>query len=546
VSVPTGVRRGSRHARDDGQAPARLRTNALAIGAYVVAGVALFAVFYRLARTVTVESDQANVILMAQDMLHGNLVLHGWHASDVSFYTTELPQYALIEAVIGVREAVTHVAATMSYTLAVLLAVLLARGGVSGRRALIRTLIVAGIMLPIMSNGGTLIGTMGHLGTSVPLLVIWVLLDRGGRRWWVPPLVSVLLAWVLVADKLTLVAGVGPVAVVGVVSVLWGLGRREVRWFELSLAAAAGVAVVLAEAAEAVLRALGGYVLAPLGMHLLPLDQMGSGMAAALRQVCDLFGANFWDLHGAEYWFGLLHVVSLALLIGAVLIASLSLVMPGLGGRVTLTDQVLVVACVALVCAYGLTTASTAGPHEMAPIVPFGAALTGRVLVTRTAAREHRVPVREAALAGWVAGSLVLAGYLGGLAYAADQPVALPKFAPLASWLSAHHLSGGLGGYWVASVVTLDSGGRVPVRALQPGTLAPYWWMSKDTWYDPASSQANFLIIDTEPGFTTGWTRHEIDAAFGKPERVYHTEGTITVLVWNHNLLKDLPGSASS
>ena len=31
-------------------------------------------------------------------MLHGNLLLHDWWVSDVSFYTTELPQYAAIEA----------------------------------------------------------------------------------------------------------------------------------------------------------------------------------------------------------------------------------------------------------------------------------------------------------------------------------------------------------------------------------------------------------------------------------------------------------------
>jgi hypothetical protein len=64
--------------------------------------------------------------------------------------------------------------------------------------------------------------------------------------------------------------------------------------------------------------------------------------------------------------------------------------------------------------------------------------------------------------------------------------------------------------------------------------------MAKDTWYDPASAQANFLVLDTEPGLTTSWTQQQIDAKFGKPTHVYHTEGTITVLVWNHNLLKNL------
>ena len=34
-------------------------------------------------------------------MLHGNLLLHNWWVSDVSFYTTELPQYMLIDALPG-------------------------------------------------------------------------------------------------------------------------------------------------------------------------------------------------------------------------------------------------------------------------------------------------------------------------------------------------------------------------------------------------------------------------------------------------------------
>jgi hypothetical protein len=38
----------------------------------------------------------------------------------VSFYTTELPQYALIESVLGLGAWVVHVGASMTYTLLVL------------------------------------------------------------------------------------------------------------------------------------------------------------------------------------------------------------------------------------------------------------------------------------------------------------------------------------------------------------------------------------------------------------------------------------------
>ena len=55
---------------------------------------------------------------MAWDMLHGNVLLHGWYLSDVSFITTELPQYALLDA-LGLRTDTAHVAAAMTYTLVV-------------------------------------------------------------------------------------------------------------------------------------------------------------------------------------------------------------------------------------------------------------------------------------------------------------------------------------------------------------------------------------------------------------------------------------------
>ena len=107
----------------------------------------LFTVYLRLSRTQPENSDQANILLVASDMLHGNLLLHGWYLTDVSFYTTELPQYAVLEIFFGVHADTAHIAAAMTYTLAVLLAVLVARGGFSGRAAVTRMAIAAGIML---------------------------------------------------------------------------------------------------------------------------------------------------------------------------------------------------------------------------------------------------------------------------------------------------------------------------------------------------------------------------------------------------------------
>jgi hypothetical protein len=123
------------------------------VAAFAAAGVILFCAYPRLAQTDAENSDMANILLMASDMLHGNVLLSGWHVSDVSFYTTELPQYALLESFLGVHMATAQVAAAMTYTLTLLLAVLLAKGSTSGRDAALRVLIVGAIMLAPQLGG---------------------------------------------------------------------------------------------------------------------------------------------------------------------------------------------------------------------------------------------------------------------------------------------------------------------------------------------------------------------------------------------------------
>ena len=57
-----------------------------------LAATALFILYLRQSRSVAVGSDGGSIALQAWDMAHGNFLLHGWAMSDVSFYTTELPQ----------------------------------------------------------------------------------------------------------------------------------------------------------------------------------------------------------------------------------------------------------------------------------------------------------------------------------------------------------------------------------------------------------------------------------------------------------------------
>jgi hypothetical protein len=131
----------------------------------------------------------------------------------------------------------------------------------------------------------------------------------------------------------------------------------------------------------------------------------------------------------------------------------------------------------------------------------------------------------------------LLAGYAASLGYAAAQPSAPPMNTQLVQFLKAHHLTHGVGGYWLSSVVTVGSDGAVTVRALYPVTLKPDLWEAKGAWYDPATQRATFLVTSSKPGFFNHWEPSRAAlAAYGPPERTYRS-GPYTVYVWNKNLL---------
>ena len=508
----------------------------------VLAAAVLFFCYWRESAAAPVSSDGGGNVLQAWDMLHGNLLLHNWWVSDVSFYTTELPQYMLVEALTGLGPWVVHAAAAMTYTLLVLLAAVLAKGNVPGGRGRARALLAAGLMLsPQLSATSIVLLSPDHIGTAVPVLAIWLLIDRSAPRWFVPVLAGLGLTLVMVADSIVLLTGIVPLMLVGSGRAFVGLirrgGPRGARWYELSLAGAAAVAGVAGSYAPRVMAALGGYQQSPVGADT-ELGQLQHGAWVTFQAFLELFGANVFN---TSFFSArpVLEVVFVALHLAGAIVAACALGV-GLARIFRFGELIVPVFAVAIVVNLGAYMISThaqdlLGAREMAEVLPFGAVLAGRVLGDPIAAWFRMAK-------GWVAPVLAVlaAGYLATLGFDAAQASVPAENEPLASWLVAHRLTDGLATYWQANSTTVDSHGQVRLSAVVQNPrdrLVPYEWESDGAYYDPALHYANFVVADG-PSALPGMPL-SAELTFGRPQRTYHTDG-YTILVWDTNLLAKL------
>ena len=504
--------------------------------AVAVAGVVLFLCYVRLSGTFPVGSDGASNSLEAWDMLHGNWLLHGWLLTDVSFYTTELPEYVLVELARGLSPAVVHIASAITYTLLVLLAGLLAKGTARGREGWARALIAAGIMIaPQLGNAvHVLLSQPDHVGTQVPILVIFLVLDRAPRRWYTPAGIGVLLALVVLADEVAILNAAVPLAVACALRAAWAVGRRRSRlagqWFELSLIAAAAAGTAAGELAVRVIHRLGGFALMPVESGLAPRSQLPAHLWLTVQGILNLFGADVaGSPPGAQTVFAWLHMIGLALAVAgfAVAVRRFFSVSPD-GLLVAVLAAGIVVSLGSYVSS--IIPGTLFDTREIAAVLPFGAVLAGRLLAA---------PLLRARLTLLL--GVVACGYLAALGYGVTQPQQADPEQALAGWLSAHHLSTGLGTYTEDNVTTLDSGGGVRLLTVSwlPSGGVPRVYQSTISWYSPAAHYANFVVTGTADGWADLIPRREILALAGPPVRTYHFQ-SFTIMVWDKNLLADL------
>lgn len=166
--------------------------------------------------------------------------------------------------------------------------------------------------------------------------------------------------------------------------------------------------------------------------------------------------------------------------------------------------------------------------REVAAVLPCGAVLAARACVP---ARITGMPKAFLAVTATALAALVPP------AAAATQPPVRPTTAPLAAWLEAHRLTYGIAGHWDASVVTLQSGGRVQIRAvdIRGKKIVVRGWETYSPWYQASRHDARFVVAGSDGRYSAA----AFERNLGRPVGTYRVAHWF-VLVYRTNLLWQL------
>jgi len=399
------------------------------------------------------------------------------------------------------------------------------RGAARAARALI---VVAVMAAPIfqMTDSWIPISLPDHTGTSVFLLLPFLLIDhpdrdeRASAARYTAPLLCLILAAGQLSDATVRFVAVPAIVVVCGYQLL--AARKLVNRDGVNLVAAL-VSVPLSLAVRAAMRHFGSYLMVSPQMKIAPPSLWLHHARVTWLDLREVFGA--------VAYFGHPHSV----VVGAVVFGWACMLVTAVGIARVLwrwrtarrAEQVLVIAIVGNLAVYTLSALVNANsPHDIIAVVPMGAVLAARALV------PERLTSRVAVLAGC---GLAAVAALVPMSLSAARPLTRPtSAATLSTWLSAHGLHYGLGGYWNASGVTLQSGNQVQVRTIQTTgrEMTTYAWESDAAWYDPAEHYANFVIVS--PNATPSLAN--VLRIFGQPASTDLVSGD-KVLIYDKNLL---------
>jgi hypothetical protein len=322
------------------------------IFAIAICVLVLFTCYTRFARTFARDSDDAAFVLEAQDILRGNLLLHGWNLPPDTFYASITPWYVIGTMVTPDPAELMNLVPSLIYAVLVglLLTIVWNRSEPRHRAGSILA-ILAVVALPAFATVGPPTATGAeHTTTVLFVLATFYLLSAGTR----PVAAAISLALATIGDPMAIFIGTIPLVVAGGYRLYIDRGDRR------CLVAAAAAILIPIGVCTAISR-MGGFFAWGLPADFVAASGFPHNLALFGRYSLALFGVE-WPSRMTALLAVAPRAAMLVLVLAAICIAAMDMVKRS----DDLLAQLCAVALAIDVAAY-VTSTQAGGEHDSFP-----------------------------------------------------------------------------------------------------------------------------------------------------------------------------------
>lgn len=489
---------------------------------------------------VGVDSDKANHLLQADDILNGNFFMKDWNLTGITFFTTDLVYYEIARLFCGVSEQAICLAGGLMIVSIILISFYASMRNCRENKHLKIVLfwLLAGI--PCYNY---LVSSRVHSGAVFLSLLCFcivfeIIKTKSGNEKQIIYKYIMLLILVFLGvfgDFLFVIEMVMPVILLCIYRLLMVQNKyEEKKYVQLMIAVCAGVCGAFIF--EKIFFLIGGanknsYISNQLFTSSL---EWRNKIDSFISCILDMNYANFSGIQIADVW-NLFKIINMAI----VLFSSVHIfciLWRFIKEKNAESDTLSVLMAISVVFSFAAYLFTDMAQARYITIIP----MTGIVIVVRNY-DDLIAHVRNKRLCNWILIAVAIISFSGKINEITRLDDSQNNSADyeLVAFLSEHDLHYGYASFWNASKMTVLSNKNINIRHIKEnnGMFGMYNWFNKNEWY---RENTNFVLIDNSDEANGendlfGVSETNITNAFGLPVESYSVNH-YQILVYDYNL----------
>ncbi len=484
-------------------------------------------------KNIITNSDLCNMVLEANDIIHGNFFLNDWHLTGLTFITTDLPYYMLSTAVFGISIRSYVYASALMFVAFIISCYLLIKDKLPENKLYI----VLFFCIACIPGEFTLNVMRVHTADVTLSLVGLYIISNYSRNNKTITISSSVLAWLFFAlavtgDSVCIPFVIVPALCISLINIIRNyVNSLEINKDDIKICIIALLSIVAGKLLEKLYFVLGNANKnAYLGTkRFIALEDIYTKLALYFRSLLNFFNADFTgtEVLSPKVVFYFLGTIVVIISLYSVIWNIWNYLKGREYDRIALTLSLGLV----LISVFCIIT------NIYIDLMNTRYYATAPGILCVIWIRTYAVNIRSC-LSDMKSQRMTVILSLFLLVFSCHQLLPLPvntykmdsSLLTLINVLKANNLNQGYSEFWTASAATVYSQNSIKIRALirDNNKLAQFKWFCKNGWFN---EESHFVVVNAN-GKGQFFSKNEVEQTLGKPDKVIMSAPYLIYVYW--------------